>query len=90
MRTLTAPLQGWGAQGDMNPPPGIAPSFFGRDTCFLSWWGHVMPLQLAGGSAQLVEYTILTADTTPDKRASGADAAHYPRVGRSPPRRARG
>ena len=73
-------FQGWGdLPNDGGSPPGIAPTLLGQDECMLSWWGHKMPLQLAGGSAQLVTYTRLG-------RRSAEHINSLRTVGRAPPR----
>ena len=81
-------FQGWGDLPGRDAPPGIAPSFHGGRECFLSWWGNEMPLQLAGGSAQLVRYTLLEPGTPHVARDRGPGTSHQQQVARAPPRRA--
>ena len=79
--TSTKPIepdffQGWGAVPGFNGvgewPHGVDASFFGRAECDLSFGGAKMPLQLAGGSAQLVTYTLWAATTaSPPRDAPG-------------------
>ena len=81
--TSTKPIepdffQGWGAVPGFNGvgewPQGVDASFFGRAECDLSFGGAKMPLQLAGGSAQLVTYTLWAATTaSPPRDAPGEE-----------------
>ena len=95
--TSTKPLepdffQGWGdLPGNSDSPPGLSPTFFGRGECFLSWWGGKMPLKLAGGSIQLVTYTMMGSDAVEPTPAPEEAAASFIEAGagRRPPRRAR-
>ena len=90
-------VQGWGFLPDVSgvargsSPKGLSPTFQGRRECFTSWWGSIMPLQLAGGSAQLVEYYTIDDKAGGEGRGGAAAAAaarHDARIGRAPPRRA--
>jgi hypothetical protein len=62
-------------------------SFFGRAECDLSFGGAKMPLQLAGGSAQLVTYTLWAATTASPRDAQGEEEL-VRQIGRRPLRRA--
>ena len=77
--------------GSKTPPPGLPPTFDGKHECSLSWVGNVMPLQLPGGSAQLLSFTLAE-----DSKAASADAGaatetergslSWGSIGRRPPR----
>ena len=95
--TSTKPIepdffQGWGAVPGFNGvgewPQGVDASFFGRAECDLSFGGGKMPLQLAGGSAQLVTYTMWAATTASPPRDAPGEEERVRQIGRRPLRRA--
>ena len=73
--------------GSKSPPPGLPPTFDGKQECALSWVGNVMPLQLPGGSAQLLSFTL--AEDSADAGAAEAEreSQNWGSIGRRPPRR---
>ena len=78
------------------PEQGIPPTFRGDHKCPLSWLGSQMGspvgsgrLRLAGGSAQLLSYSLEADFSWPRPAAAAGDeaAAHRQMVGRAPPRK---
>lgn len=69
-------------QGD--GPPGIMPNFYGDRSCFMSWYGGKMPLQLAGGSSQLVTYTRLMPTHSTTIQHTASHRKLHAQIGRRP------
>lgn len=83
-------LQGFTDAPSDDAPHGISPTFFGELGCWLSWYGGgKMPLQLAGGSIQMVVYTRRTDDAS-NTVQSTVEQKLRQQIGRSPPKRATG
>jgi len=79
-------FQGWADLPDLAIPQGFPPGFFGTSECLLSWYGWKMPLQLAGGSTQLVTYTVIPAKDSRQSRVSDKEMELHQHIGRAPPR----
>lgn len=84
-----------------NPTPeqGIPPTFRGDHKCPLSWLGNEMgsrvgngQLRIAGGSAQLLSYSLSSDFNWAPPRAATADSSelHSQMVGRHPPKKVSG